>query len=129
MKFTIDLDTNNYFVQIFGTTEAGRQYEQPFAFQARGGRSLLERIQRCLISVVETIEYIDEAYHDCSETKSRFAKSLFHHGTTIFESGEAPVVAMIQERQVVVLVKMQQLGTGPLDVPNLLAAINTYLEQ
>lgn len=124
MKYIIDLDTNNYFVQIFGITEAGRQYEQPFAFQARGGRSLLERIQRCLLNAMQNIAALDEEYHEYTESKIDF-----HCGITVFEPGEIPVVAMIQERRVAVLVGLQQLGVGMLDVPNLLAAINTYLEQ
>ena len=124
MKYTIDLDTNNCFVQIFGVTESGRQYEQPFAFQARGGRSLLERLQRCLVGAVGAIEYIDSVYHDCND-----AKREFHTGTAVFEPGEIPVVALIQERRVSMLVGMQQFGAGALVVPNLLAAINSYLEK
>lgn len=122
MKFKIDLDTNNGFIQIFGITEYGCIGEVPIAFQVRGGHSFLTALADTLKKVLKSIVETDEEYHDSFQ-----AYTDFHEGTVVFTRGEIPITAIIQQRMVTLVIGSRTLGTGPVKVEALLEAVRTTL--
>ncbi len=122
MKFKIDLDTNNGFIQIFGVTEYGRMNEVPIAFQVRGGHTFLSTLADTLQKVLDSIMMVDDQYHDNAK-----AKRDFHEGMVVFTPGDTPITAIIKERAVTLVIGSRLFGTGPVKVEALLEAVHLTL--
>lgn len=122
MKYTIDLDINRGFVQIFGAAEYGEVAAYPVAFQVRGGAALLKSLQKLLVRVVERIGEIDDEYHDSLE-----AKSTFNNGFVEFVPGTIPVTAIVQMRMVTLVIGAHKFGGDAIKLEDLLEAVNTTL--
>lgn len=122
MKFKIDLDTNNGFIQIFGVTEHGRLGEVPIAFQVRGGHTFLAALADTLQNVLDSILIVEDQYHDNSK-----ARRDFHEGMVVFTPGEVPITAIIQQRIVTLVIGSRLFGTGPVNVGDLLEAVHMTL--
>ena len=122
MKFKIDLDTNNGFIQIFGVTEYGRLGEVPIAFQVRGGHTFLAALADTLQRVLDSIMLVDDQYHDSPK-----AVRDFQEGMVVFTPGEVPITAIIQQRIVTLVIGSRLFSTGPVKVEALLEAIHLTL--
>lgn len=122
MKFKIDLDTNNGFIQIFGVTEYGRLGEVPIAFQVRGGHTFLAALADTLQRVLDSIMLVDDQYHDSPK-----AVRDFQEGMVVFTPGEVPITAIIQQRIVTLVIGSRLFSTGPVKVEALLEAIRLTL--
>lgn len=112
MKYTFDVDTNNQFVQIFGATESLKTAEAPLAFQIRGGIRVLESTLKVIETVIDRINYLDAHFHDDDRT----AQLEFENGFVVFESGEVPVLAMVQRRSVYLSLAGRQVGSLPVSL-------------
>lgn len=124
MKFKIDLDTNNGFVQFFGATEYGMLGEMPIAFQVRGGLGILESIAKTLEKCVQEIVRIDENYH--TDTAAR---NDYEYGVVVFTPGRIPITAILQERIVTLVVGTRTFGGGPVKTTPLLEAIRATIAE
>lgn len=122
MKFKIDLDTNNGFIQIFGVTEYGRLGEVPIAFQVRGGHTFLAALADTLQRVLDSIMLVDDQYHDSPK-----AVRDFQEGMVVFTPGEVPITAIIQQRIVTLVIGSRLFSTGPVNVGDLLEAVHMTL--
>lgn len=122
MKFKIDLDTNNGFIQIFGVTEYGRLGEVPIAFQVRGGHTFLAALADTLQNVLDSIMLVDDQYHDSPK-----AVRDFQEGMVVFTPGEVPITAIIKQRIVTLVIGSRLFSTGPVNVGDLLEAVHMTL--
>lgn len=122
MKFKIDLDTNNGFVQIFGITEYGHLGEVPVAFQVRGGHTFLAALADTLQNVLDSIMVVDDQYH-----YSPKAKRDFQEGMVVFTPGEIPITAIIQQRMVTLVIGSRLFSAGQVKVEDLLEAVHFTL--
>jgi hypothetical protein len=124
MKYTIDLDTNSGFVQIFGIAEYGRMADRPVAFQVRGRIGLLKNMQKLLVRVVERICETDETYHDSVE-----AKNDFTYGFVEFVPGDIPLTAIVQMRMTTLVIGSRKFGEDEINTQALLDAVNQAIAQ
>ena len=122
MKFKIDLDTNNGFIQIFGITEFGCIGEVPIAFQVRGGHTFLSTLADTLQKVLDSILIVEDQYHDNSK-----ARRDFHEGMVVFAPGDVPITAIIKERLVTLVIGSRLFSTKPVKVEDLLEAVQLTL--
>ncbi len=119
MRYTVDLTTNRDFLQIFGTTESLAPMEVPLAFQVRGGSEVLLALASALDEVHERIHSVDAQFHDSVE-----ARNDFERGFIVFRPGEVPVTCMVHRRDVVLMLGRRQVGSGPIALEPLRAAVN-----
>lgn len=122
MKYIIDLNTNSAFIQLFGLTETNTTMEAPLAFQVRGGKYLLEKIQRVLSQGQARIKDIDDRFHE-----DMAARAAFENGFVVFEPGEIPVTCIVCRRRATLVVGDRQVGTGSVQLDSLLLAVSTAL--
>lgn len=124
MKYIVDLDTNNSFVQIFGATETFAPMEAPVAFQVRGGISLVEKIASAMDEVEQRCKEIEDLYHENDK-----ARADFDLGFVVFRPGNTPVTCVVQARRVSLLIGERQFGNGSIQVKPFQEALAKVLPQ
>lgn len=122
MKYIIDLNTNSAFIQVIGLTETNATMEAPLAFQVRGGKQLLEKIQRVLLQSHTRIKDIDDRFHE-----DMTARTAFENGFVVFEPGETPVTCIVCRRRATLILGDRQVGSGSVQLDSLLLAVSTAL--
>lgn len=124
MKYTIDLNTSNGFVQIFGAVEFGDNMARPVAFQVRGGASLVASLAQVLAQGLAEIERIYATFHE-----DPAARTAFEQGHIVFQPGEIPLTLMLQRSCATLLIGHQLFGEGPVrNLPGLLDAAKLALQ-
>ncbi len=124
MKYTIDMDTNAGFVQIFGTAEYGNAGEQSVAFQVRGRMLLLENLRELLAATISHIEMVDDTFHDLEQSRKDFT-----HGFVKFVPGDIPLTAIVQMRMVTLIIGSRKFGEDPVKPRELLAAVTAAISK
>lgn len=123
MKYTIDLNTSNGFVQIFGAVEFGDNMARPVAFQVRGGASLVASLVQVLAQGLTELERIYATFHE-----DPAAQMAFEQGHVVFQPGEIPLTLMLQRSSATLLIGQQLFGEGPVrNLPGLLEAAKLAL--
>lgn len=124
MKYSLDLNSANGFVQVFGVVEYGDNMARPVAFQVRGGASLVAMLVKVLEAGVAAIQDVDARFHE-----DVVARNAFECGHIIFQPGDIPVTLMIQRREATLLIGHQYFGEGPVrNLPGLLEAAKAALK-
>lgn len=113
MKYIVDTNTNNMFLQIIGLTETNKQMEYPIAFQIRNFPGLLDNIIEVIEECYEKMIWIERNYHG-----SRVAEEQYRYGVPVFRGGEIPVTAIVKERGISLMIGSKVLGDGYLNSPN-----------
>jgi hypothetical protein len=122
MKYTVDIDTNAGFIQIFGTAEFGIAAEQPVAFQVRGRICLLENLRELLVNTLVHIKHLDDTYHDLTESYSEFER-----GFVKFIPGVVPLTAIVQQRQVTLIIGSRKFGEDAVKLADLMIAVDAAI--
>lgn len=110
MKYIIDFESHQGFLQILGVTEFMDQMAAPVAFQIRGGARLLQTLHDAVEECVVRIQKIDEGFHS-----DRDCHQAYEGGFVIFRPGDIPVTLVTQARRATLLLGSRQVGHGAID--------------
>lgn len=123
MKYTFDLVSNAYFMQISGSTETDSGGETPFGFQLRQDSALLSALKSATEEVLVKIKQVDEDYHDVAQ-----ARNDFEYGFSLFRPGDTPICYVVQRRRAYLSVGGRSVGNQPLSLDNFLHALDAAIK-
>lgn len=125
MKYIIDFESHQGFLQILGVTEFMDQLAAPLAFQVRGGARLLQTLHDAVGECLVRIQEIDEGFHS-----DRDCHHAFEGGFVTFRPGDIPVTLVTQARRTSLIIGARQVGNGVIEnLPALHKALQKALAQ
>ena len=125
MKYIIDFESHQGFLQILGVTEFMDQLAAPLAFQVRGGARLVQTLHDAVEECVVRIQRIDEGFHS-----DRDCHHAFEGGFVTFRPGDIPVTLVTQARRTSLIIGARQVGNGVIEnLPALHKALQKALAQ
>ena len=125
MKYIIDFESHQGFLQILGVTEFMDQLAAPLAFQVRGGARLLQALHDAVEECLVRIQEIDEGFHS-----DRDCHHAFEGGFVTFRPGDIPVTLVTQARRTSLIIGARQVGNGVIEnLPALHKALQKALAQ
>ena len=125
MKYIIDFESHQGFLQILGVTEFMDQMAAPVAFQIRGGARLLQTLHDAVEECLVRIQRIDEGFHS-----DRDCHHAYEGGFVTFRPGDIPVTLVTQARRTSLIIGARQVGNGVIEnLPALHKALQKALAQ
>lgn len=125
MKYIIDFESHQGFLQILGVTEFMDQMAAPVSFQVRGGARLLQTLHDAVEECLVRIQEIDAGFHS-----DRDCHHAFEAGFVVFRPGDIPVTLVTQARRTSLIIGARQVGHGVIEnLPALHKALQKAMAQ